>query len=169
MLGATLPGFWSMLIWGLLATIVMTTVLQGAQGLGFSRLSLPFLVGTFFTRDRRWAVIVGFAVYVIGGWVFAFLYFLLFATVGLYTWWFGMIVGILHGLFLLVCGLPLLPYAHPRMASEYEGASTTRQLEPPGFMGLNYGRRTPLTTLAGQAVYGAVLGGLAQLQALASS
>jgi hypothetical protein len=31
-------------------------------------------------------------------------------------------------------------------------------------MGLNYGPRTPLTTLAGQAVYGAVLGGLPQLQ-----
>ena len=166
MFEATLPGFWSMLIWALLATTVMTTVLQGAQGLGLSRLSLPFLVGTFFTDDRRWAVIVGFAIYVTGGWIFAFLYFLLFASVGLYTWWFGMIVGILHGLFLLVCGLPLLPYAHPRMASEYEGASMTRQLEPPGFMGLNYGRRTPLTTLAGQALYGAVLGGLAQLQEL---
>jgi hypothetical protein len=165
MFEATLPGFWSMLIWGLLATTVMTTVLQGAQGLGFSRLSLPFLVGTFFTDDRRWAVILGFAVYVIGGWIFAFLYFVLFATVGLHTWWFGMIIGILHGLFLLVCGLPLLPYAHPRMASEYEGASARRQLEPPGFMGLNYGRRTPLTTLVGQALYGAVLGGLAQLQA----
>jgi hypothetical protein len=31
-------------------------------------------------------------------------------------------------------------------------------------MGLNYGRRTPLTTLLGQTVYGAILGGLAQVQ-----
>jgi hypothetical protein len=30
-------------------------------------------------------------------------------------------------------------------------------------MGLNYGYRTPLTTLLGQAVYGAVLGGFAQM------
>jgi hypothetical protein len=52
------------------------------------------------------------------------------------------------------------------MASEYDGATATRQLEPPGFMGLNYGQRTPLTTLLGQAVYGAVLGGLPQLQEL---
>ena len=51
------------------------------------------------------------------------------------------------------------------MASEHDGASARRQLEPPGFMGLNYGQRTPLTTLLGQAVYGAVLGGLPQLQA----
>src|SRR5215208_2078299 len=145
MFGAALPGFWSMLMWGLTATIVMTTVLQGAQGLGLSRLSLPFLVGTLFTGDRRWAVIVGFVIYVIGGWLFAFLYFLLFASIGLYAWWLGMMVGTLHGLFLLVCGLPLLPYAHPRMASEYEGVSVTPQLEPPGFMGLNYGRGTPLT------------------------
>jgi GH15 family glucan-1,4-alpha-glucosidase len=160
---AGLPPFWSMMIWGLVATVAMTTILQGAQGLGFSRLSLPFLAGTFFTGDRRWALIVGFTFYVIGGWLFAFLYFVLFASFGLYTWWLGALTGLLHGLFLLVCGLPLLPYIHPRMASEYDGASTIRQLEPPGFMGMNYGPRTPLTTLAGQAVYGAVLGGLPQM------
>jgi hypothetical protein len=164
MSGIGLPPFWSMMIWGLLATVAMTTILQGAQGLGLSRLSLPFLAGTFFTGDRQWAVIVGFVFYVIGGWVFAFLYFLLFASLGLYTSTVGAAAGLLHGLFLLAAGLPLLPYIHPRMASEYDGASATRQLEPPGFMGLNYGHRTPLTTLAGQAVYGAVLGGLPQLQ-----
>ena len=164
MLAAALPPFWSMMIWGLLATVAMTTILQGAQGLGLSRLSLPFLAGTFFTEDRRRAVIVGFLFYVIGGWLFAFLYFLLFASLGIYAWWLGAAVGLLHGLFLLAAGLPLLPHIHPRIASEYDGASATRQLEPPGFMGLNYGHRTPLTTLAGQAVYGAVLGGLPQLQ-----
>jgi hypothetical protein len=165
MTGTGLPPFWSMMIWGLFATIAMTTVLQGAQGLGLSRLSLPFLSGTFFTGDRRLATIVGFLFYVVGGWIFAFLYFVLFASLGLYAWWFGAAVGALHGVFLLVCGLPLLPYIHPRMASEYDGVSAIRQLEPPGFMGLNYGHRTPLTTLAGQAIYGAVLGGLPQIQA----
>lgn len=160
---ATLPPFWSMVIWGLIAIVVMTTVLQGAQGLGLSRLSLPFLVGSFFTGDRRWAVILGFAFYVLGGWVFAFLYFLLFSSLQIYTWWLGMAAGLLHGLFLLAAGLPLLAYIHPRMASEYSGASPTRLLEPPGFMGTNYGPRTPLTTLAGQALYGAALGGLPQL------
>jgi hypothetical protein len=163
MTAAGLPPFWSMLLWGLVATVVMTTILQGAQGLGLSRLSLPFLAGTFFTGDRRRAVIMGFVFYVAGGWLFAFLYFALFASLGLSTWWLGATAGLLHGLFLLVCGLPLLPYLHPRMASEYDGPSAMRQLEPPGFMGLNYGYRTPLTTLAGQAAYGAVLGGLAQM------
>ena len=130
MLPSALPPFWSMMIWGLVATVAMTTVLQGAQGLGLSRLSLPFLAGTFFTGDRRWAVIVGFVFYVVGGWLFAFLYFVLFASLGLYTWWLGLAAGLLHGLFLLAAALPLLPYIHPRMASEYDGASTVRQLEP---------------------------------------
>src|SRR5919202_235197 len=160
MAGNALPPFWSMVIWGLAATVAMTTILQGAKGMGLSRLSLPFLAGTFFVGDRRWAVIIGFVFYVFGGWLFAFLYFVLFASLGLFTWWFGAAIGLLHGLFLLVCGLPLLPFLHPRMASEYDGATAARVLEPPGFMGLNYGYRTPLTTLLGQAVYGAVLGGL---------
>jgi len=165
MTASPLPTTWSMMLWGFMATLVMTIVMQGAQGLGLSRLSLPFLAGTFFTGDRRRAVIIGFAVYVVGGWLFAFLYFLLFSSLGVYTWWLGMSTGLLHGLFLLVGAMPLLPYIHPRMASEYDGVSAIKQLEPPGFMGLNYGYRTPMTTLTGQALYGAVLGGFPQLAA----
>lgn len=62
-----------------------------------------------------------------------------------------------------VCALPLLPYAHPRMASEHDGPSMGFRLEPPGFMGLNYGRGTPLTTLFAQTVYGLTLGAFAQI------
>ena len=50
------------------------------------------------------------------------------------------------------------------MASEYHGATVKRQLEPPGFMAMNYGYGTPATTLLAQVVYGAVLGGFVQLQ-----
>jgi hypothetical protein len=151
-----------LLLWGLVATVAMTTILQGSQGLGLSRLSLPFLVGTFFTSNRDRATVIGFIVYVIGGWGFAMLYFLFFAGIGLASWWLGALLGFLHGLFLLVGALPLLPYAHPRMASEHDGPGNGYILEPPGFLGLNYGRRTPLTTLLGQIVYGATLGGLLQ-------
>ena len=140
---AELPTLWNMMIWGFMATVAMTIIMQGAQGLGLSRFSLPFLLGTFFTADRRRAVIIGFVAYVIGGWLFAFLYFLLFSSLGVYTWWLGLTTGLLHGLFLLVAALPVLPYIHPRMASEYDGASAIKKLEPPGFMALNYGSRTP--------------------------
>lgn len=152
----------SLLIWGLVATVAMTTILQTSQGLGLSRLNLPFLVGTLFTRNRNAAVIAGFIAYTIGGWLFALLYFVFFASIGVATWWLGAILGFLHGIFLLVCALPLLPYAHPRMASEHDGPGHEYILEPPGFLGLNYGRRTPITTLLAQTVYGLMLGAFEQ-------
>jgi len=153
-----------LVLWGLIATVIMTAILEGSQGLGFSRLSLPYLAGTFFTADRSRAMVLGFALYVVGGWLFAFFYFVLFASIGIYSWWFGALAGFVHGLFLLVTVLPLLPYLHPRMASEYHGATARQRLEPPGFMALNYGYPTPATTLLGQVVYGATLGGFVQLQ-----
>ena len=146
------------LLWALIATVAMTTILQASQGLGLSRLSVPFLAGTFFTADRSRAAVIGYVAYALGGWIFALLYLLFFTSIGTATWWLGAALGFLHGLFLLVGALPLLPYAHPRMASEHDGPSNVVLLEPPGFMGLNYGRGTPLTLLAAQTVYGATLG-----------
>lgn len=158
------PAAWEMAVWGLAATVVMATIMHSAQGMGYSRLSLPFLAGTMFTADRRFAMALGFGMFIAGGWAFTFLYFLLFASLGTFTWWLGAAIGFLHGLFLLACGLPLLPWIHPRMASEHGGASAVRQLQPPGFLGLNYGSGTPLSALAGQTAYGLLLGGLPQMQ-----
>jgi hypothetical protein len=62
-------------------------------------------------------------------------------------------------------GLGLLSYVHPRIASEYDGPIAHRRLEPPGFMGLHYGRQTPLVTLFGQVIYGTLLGLTLQLPA----
>jgi len=146
------------LLWGLVATTAMTIILEGSQGLGLSRLSLPFLVGTLFTGNRWRASVVGFVIYFIGGWLFAFLYFLIFMSLGKTNWWIGAITGLIHGLFLLVAVLPLLPYMHPRLATEYDGPTSIRRIEPPGFLGLNYGYRTPFTTLLGQVFYGMILG-----------
>lgn len=148
----------NVLLWGLVATAAMTTILQASQGLGLSRLSLPFLLGTFFTGDYRRANVIGFIAYTLGGWLFATLYYLVFLNVRMASWWLGAALGILHGLFLLVVALPLLPLVHPRMASEHSGPTAKRSLEPPGFLGLNYGRRTALITLFGQLVYGIILG-----------
>ena len=64
-----------------------------------------------FTADRNRATIVGFIVYVIGGWLFALLYFAIFASIGMASWWLGAALGFLHGLFLLVCALPLFVHA----------------------------------------------------------
>lgn len=154
---------WYLPLWALIATLAMTSILEASRGLGFSRLSLPFLIGAFFTDQRGRAVIIGFVVYTLGGWLFAFIYFVLFASVRIYTWWFGALAGVVHGIVLLTCALPLLPFVHPRMASEYHSANTIRQLEPPGFLAMNYGYPTPLSTLFAQIVYGATLGGFLQV------
>mgnify|MGYP001367797883 CR=1 FL=1 len=45
-----------------------------------------------------------------------------------------------------------------RMATDARGPEPTRELEPPGFMALNYGRRTPLVTLLAHVIFGAILG-----------
>ena len=53
-----------------------------------------------------------------------------------------------------------LPGMHPRMASEIQGPTVVRQLEPPGFLGRNYGIRTPLSALAAHVLFGLILGAL---------
>lgn len=50
------------------------------------------------------------------------------------------------------------PQIHPRIATEYDGPAVHRPIEPPGFLGLNYGTGTPFVTLIGQAIYGIMLG-----------
>lgn len=154
---AQLPNPIDVLLWGFVATLIMTIILYGSQRAGISRLSLPFLLGTCFTADRDRAHIYGFVAYLIGGWLFAAIYAVLFAAVGT-TWWIGAIAGLVHGLFLLLVMLPMMPHVHPRMASEYDGPTDRRRLQPPGFLGLNYGYRTPLSTLLAQIAYGTVLG-----------
>ena len=163
MLRALLDIFPQLLLWGLLATTAMTTILYASQGLGLSRLSLSFLVGTFFTANRSCANVLGFAVYVLGGWAFAVVYVALFLVLGRGNWWIGSLIGVAHAVALLVVVLPVIPYMHPRMANEYDGPSLTQRLEPPGFIGLNYGYRTPLSVVGAQAAYGAVLGACFQL------
>lgn len=144
--------------WGFVATGAMTTALEGAQLAGYSRMSLPFLFGAWFSDDRRRAVVLGYVLYLIGGWMFGFLY--AFALTGLpvHGWWVGLLIGLFHGAFLVAVFLPLLPYVHPRLATEYHGPTALRLLEPPGPFGLNYGRATPATTILAQTVYGLVMG-----------
>ena len=158
-----LPSLTDMAIWGLAGTVAMTGVLQAANGFGLSRLSIPFVVGTMFTGNRRKATVIGLAFYLVGGWIFALLYFLFFASIGIFTWWLGAVLGFLHGLFLLAAILPVIPFFHPRMASSYDEPVARPQLEPPGFLGRHYGPGTPASMLLAQSLYGAILGVLPQI------
>jgi hypothetical protein len=50
----------SLVLWGLVATTAMTAILQLSQGLGLSRMSLTFLMGSAFSGHRSVATVLGF-------------------------------------------------------------------------------------------------------------
>lgn len=150
----------SALVWGLLATSVLTLVMSASQGLGWSRISLPYMIGTMFSARRSRAMAIGFVLHFALGLGFALLYATAFRGWGRAGVALGAGLGLFHGAFVLVVGMEVLPALHPRMASRHHGPTPTRQLEPPGFLALNYGWATPLWTLVAHVLYGAVLGGL---------
>jgi hypothetical protein len=145
-------------LWGFVATIVLTGLLSASQSLRLTRMNIPYMLGTLVTRDRDRAKVVGFGLHLVNGWLFASLYAAAFESWGRASWWRGAGIGLVHALFVLLVGLPSLPGIHPRMASESSGPSPTRHLEPPGFMALNYGARTPISVLIAHLAYGAILG-----------
>ena len=154
----------SWLLSGLLATLALSTVLSLSQGIGLTRMNIPYLLGTMVTPDRQRAKLYGFVIHIVNGWLFSILYVWIFESQRLATWWFGMLIGLAQALFVLTVGMTLMPSFHPRMASEQHGPNASRQLEPPGFMALNYGFRTPLSVFIAHAAYGAMLGSFYQLR-----
>jgi uncharacterized membrane protein YagU involved in acid resistance len=121
------------------------------------------MIGTIFTTDRDRAKIYGFIAHVLNGWVFSLLYVLAFESWRDASWWRGALIGVVHALFVLLVVMSIMPGIHPRMASEQHGPSATRQLEPPGWLGLNYGVRTPISIFLAHVVFGAVLGAFYRL------
>jgi hypothetical protein len=155
----------SILLWGFVATVALTTLLSLSHGMRLTRISIPFLLGTILTSNRDRALVVGAAFHVFNGWVFALLYAAMLESLGRTAWWLGAGIGGVHGLFVLAVAMPLLPGFHPRMVSEYFGPTPNRRLQPPGFLALNYGRRTPIVTLAAHILYGAIIGAFYRLAA----
>ncbi len=152
------------MLWGFVGTVILTTLMAGSQALGLTRMNIPFMLGTMVTPDRDRAKLVGFGMHLANGWLFAALYAAAFQSWCRASWWLGMLIGVVHALFVLVAAMPLLPGMHPRMASEQRGPSPTRQLEPPGFLALNYGKRTPISVVLSHLVYGAILGAFYRLR-----
>ena len=108
----------SWLLWGFVATIVLTTIMSASQGLHLTRMNLPYMLGTMFTPSRDRAKLLGFSIHVVNGWLFSLLYVAAFEAWGRATWWLGAAVGLVHVAFVLTAGMRILPGLHPRMASE---------------------------------------------------
>ena len=156
-----------MTIWGALAggavgTVVLTSGLRIAQVVGWTRMDIPLLLGTMFTDNRSRASALGYVLHFTNGLLFALVYYAIFRSVGYAGWFFGAALGFVHAAFsggALVNAI--LPAVHPRMGTPWSDAEETPILEPPGFMLMNYGRRTALWTIVTHIAYGAIVGGFA--------
>jgi hypothetical protein len=153
---------WGALAGGFVGTIVLTSGLRVAQELGWTRMDIPLLLGTVFTDDRDRATVIGVAVHFLNGLLFALGYYAIFSAVDQAGWLFGAALGVVHAA--LAGGVLvtlLLPAVHPRMGTPWSDAEETPLLEPPGFLLVNYVRRTALWTLIGHVAFGAIVGGFA--------
>ncbi|HEX4065991.1 MAG TPA: hypothetical protein VHZ09_08190 [Acidobacteriaceae bacterium] len=148
----------SWLLWGFVATLVLTILSAGAQSAGLTRISFPQILGTMFTADRDKAKLFGVVAHIFLGLVYSLIYVLIFQALGSAGWWRGAIIGLIHGFFVLLVVMKLLPGLHPRMASEQYGPTAHRLLEPPGLMALHYGLQTPVAIILSHIAYGVVLG-----------
>jgi hypothetical protein len=153
---------WGALAGGVVGTVVLTSSLRIAQEVGWTRMDIPLLLGTVFSANRSRASVIGYALHFVNGLLFAAVYYGVFRAVGHAGWLFGAALGVVHAAFAggaLVNAL--LPTIHPRMGTPWSDAEETPLLEPPGFMLMNYGRRTAAATLIAHIAYGAIVGGFA--------
>lgn len=149
----------SWLLWGFISTLVLTIIMSASQSLGMTRMNIPYLLGTMITPNRDRAKILGVLIHMVNGWIFSLIYVLGFEVIGMATWWIGAIFGFIHAAFVLTVGMSVMPGMHPRMASEQQGPTVVRQLEPPGFLALHYGFQTPISIIIAHIIFGMILGG----------
>jgi hypothetical protein len=155
---------WAALAGGFVGTLVLTTTLRTANELGLTRVDLPFLLGTAFTRDRTRAKALGYLLHLAAGEAFALVYYAIFIAIDTNGWLLGALFGLLHGIVSATALVNvLLPVVHPRMGSALSAADSSPLLEPPGFLMRNYGRGTPIVTLLAHIAYGAIVGGFTSL------
>jgi hypothetical protein len=149
-------------IGGLVGTFVLTTILRTGSELRLTRMDLPFLLGTAVSGDRGRAKAIGYVLHFVAGLLFSLAYAIGFAVVGRSGWLLGAAFGLIHGLFAGSALVNiLLPIVHPRMGTLSSSITSNALLEPPGFMMLNYGRSTPIVSLAAHVLYGAIVGAFA--------
>jgi hypothetical protein len=150
---------WGALVGGFVGTIVLTTTLRAASELGLTRMDIPFLLGTAFSEDRRRAKAIGYVLHFLAGLVFALGYWVAFLVLDESSWWLGGIFGLVHVAFAGSALVNvLLPAMHPRMGAPATSARSSPLLEPPGFMLVNYGRRTPIVAVVAHVAYGLIVG-----------
>jgi hypothetical protein len=155
---------WGAVAGGFVGTLVLTSALRAANELRLTRMDLPFLLGTAFSADRTRAKALGYLLHFLVGQLFAFVYLAVFSAIDSSGFALGALFGLLHGIFAGTALVNvLLPLLHPRMGTPLSAADSQPLLEAPGFLMLNYGRRTPLVSVVAHIAYGTIVGGFTAL------
>jgi hypothetical protein len=150
---------WLALIFlGILGTISFIIITELGIGLRLTRMNIPFIVGTLFTLNKFRALIYGFLCHFLMGVILAFIYYWIMLTFGWISIWFGAILAIIQAALFMTAGCTLLPACLPLMADELYGPEAGKLIEPPGFLGMNYGYYTPLVLLLSHVTFGICVG-----------
>jgi hypothetical protein len=152
---------WGALAGGAIGTVLLESGVRVTAEVGWTRIDLPFLLGTIFTERRRPAVVIGYALHFVNGLIFALMYAGVFAAVGHTGWLFGLGLGAVQAAGVGLTVDAVLPAIHPRMGTAWSDAEETPLLEPPGFLLMNYGRSTVVITSLLHLAFGAIVGGFA--------
>jgi hypothetical protein len=161
------------LVGGLVATLVMTAMMQMASRTGMTDMPpMPLVMGSMMSGDRKTATAIGAMLHFVmmGTVVFGIIYGSLFAAFDDDSWWIGLSIGVVHALIAGVMFMPMMPKMHPRMSVQPVGVGTPDDgrtvavddrgevaVAAPGVLGKNWGTMTPIGFVMGHAVYGLVL------------
>ena len=153
---------WGALAGGAVGAVVLASGLRIAQEAGGRGSTCRSCSGRCSPRTAAAPPRSATLLHVANGLVFALVYFAIFDAVGQAGWLFGLALGAVHAAF-VAGGLVnvVLPAVHPRMGTPWTDAEETPLLEQPGFLLVNYGRRTAGTTLVLHLAYGAIVGAFA--------
>ena len=150
-------GHWA--LWGFVGTIVLTTLAAASQGLGLTRMNIPYMLGTMFTPDRDRAKLIGFGVHLVNGWLFSLGYIAAFHALRAPPGGWARSSACCTRCSCSPSACAFCPGCIRAWPSEQHGPTVARQLEPPGFLALNYGVRTPIAVVLAHIVFGMILGG----------
>ena len=140
---------------GFVGTLAMTAVMMAGRAGGMTSMDLPLTIGGLLSGDEGKARRLGMVIHVLmmGTVVFGVIYGLLFAAFDSDTALTGLLIGVVDGLIFGLMVLPMMPAIHPRMKATAGGF----QLDPPGVLGIAYGKATALGIVMSHAVYGLVV------------
>ncbi|NUQ95094.1 MAG: hypothetical protein HOY79_00565 [Streptomyces sp.] len=143
------------LLAGLAGTVVMTVVMMMGRAMGMTNMDIALITGGMMVREEKRARSAGMMIHLVmmGTVVFGLLYAALFHALGSASVVTGLLVGLVHGLVVGMMAMPMMGAIHPRM----QGAGDGFTLDAPGFMGVGYGKGTPMGLLAGHLMYGLVV------------